>query len=97
MLIAVLVNIDDKISSNHRETNKITIYDRKFERVKFIEDRVIDDFSMKSFIDNLKDCKIIVSKYIEHSSDFFNKLSDLGIRVVKEVRTRDPLYAVRLI
>lgn len=96
MLIAVFTNKENKISSCLEETKNLMIYDRKFEKVKFIENRFINDSGIKNLVYDISDCKFIISKYIIYGSDLFKKFSDLGIQIIKEDRTIDPLYAVRL-
>lgn len=97
MLIAVPVDYENKLSSSIEETKEIHIYNRKFERVKLIERKIKLSESYQDLIDVIKDCKYIVSSYIDIGSEISNSLTDLGIKIIKEVRTKDPCYAIRLI
>lgn len=97
MLIAVPVDYENKLSSSIEETKEILIYNRKFERVKLIERKIKQSESYYDLIEVIKDCKYIVSNYIDTGSEISKSLTDLGIKIIKEGRTKDPCYAIRLI
>lgn len=94
MLIAVTVDKERKLSLNMDDTEHILIFSRKFDRVKHIDTKhkVKEDF-----IDTIRGCKYIISRHIHTDLETSNAITDLGIKIISELRTRDPFYAIRLI
>lgn len=97
MLIAVMVDRENKLASSIEDTKLVLIFDRKFERVRLIESKPSNHKSYFHLLDAIKGCKYIVSSFINAGSEISNTLTDLGIKIVNEVRTKDPYYAIRLI
>lgn len=94
MLIAVAVDGDDKISSHLGKTEMFMIFTRKGERVKFVEMRKRKSCENENLVDDIKDCKFVISENI--GPGMMDRLIDAGIAPVKESRTKDPVYAVKL-
>lgn len=94
MLIAVAVDSDDKISSHLGKTEMFMIFTRKGERVKFVEMRKRKSCENENLVDDIKDCKFVISENI--GPGMMDRLIDAGIAPVKENRTKDPVYAVKL-
>lgn len=94
MLIAVGVDNEDKIAPHLGKTEMFMIFDRKGERVKFIEMRKRKSCENENLIDDIKDCKFVIAENI--GPGMCDRLTDAGIAVVRENRTKDPSYAVKL-
>lgn len=97
MLIAVTVDNENKLSSSIENTEQILIFNRKFDRIKLVESKIKLSECYHDLIEVIKGCKYIVSSYIDCGSEISRPLTDLGIKIVKEERTKDPCYAIRLI
>lgn len=97
MLIAVAVDNENKLSKNIESTEQILIFNRKFDRIKLIESKCKLSECSHDLVEVIKGCKYIVSSYIDSGSEISNSLTDLGIKIIKEDRTKDPCYAIRLI
>lgn len=97
MLIAVTVNKENKLSLNIEDTELILIFNRKFNRIKLVESKSRNGEYYYDLVETIKGCKYIISRYIDADPEISRALTDLGIKSIKESRTRDPYYAVRLI
>lgn len=95
MLIAVAVDNDDKIAQHLGKTEMFMIFNRKGERVKFIEMRKRKTCENEKLVDDIKDCKFVIAENI--GPGMCDKLTDAGIAAIRENRTKDPTYAVKLI
>ncbi len=95
MLIAVGVDENDKISEHPGKTQLFMIFDRKGDRVKFIEMRKRKSIENEGIIEDIKDCKFVISENI--GPGMCDRLIDAGIAPIKESRTKDPVYAVKII
>lgn len=97
MLIAVGVDDEDKIASHLGKTEMFMIFARKGERVKFVEMRKRKTVCQEhdNLIEDIKDCKFVIAENI--GPGMMDRLIDAGIAPIKENRTKDPIYAVKLI
>jgi|GEM_PF-5901077 len=94
VLIAVAVDNDDKIASHLGKSEMFMIFDRKGERVKFIEMRKRKNTS-EHLIEDIKDCKFVIAETI--GPGMRDSLINAGISPILEKRTKDPCYAVKII
>ena len=97
MLIAVGVDREDKIAPHLGKTELFMIFDRKGERVKFMEmrKRTLVSKEHDNLIEDIKDCKFVIAENI--GPGMTDRLIDAGISPISENRTKDPVYAVKLI
>jgi predicted Fe-Mo cluster-binding NifX family protein len=97
MLIAVGVDREDKIAPHLGKTELFMIFDRKGERVKFMEmrKRTLVSKEHDNLIEDIKDCKFVIAENI--GPGMTDRLIDAGISPIRENRTKDPVYAVKLI
>lgn len=97
VLIAVAVDNDDKIAPHLGKSEMFMIFDRKGERVKFIEMRKRKSFGSENenLVEDIRDCKFVIAENI--GPGMFDRLTDAGIAPIRENRTKDPCYAIKLI
>ena len=95
MLIAVGVDNNDKIASHLGRTEMFMIFDRKGDRVKFVEMRKRKSVENEKLIDDIRDCRFVIAENI--GPGMTDKLIDAGIAPVREARTKDPVYAVKIL
>lgn len=95
VLIAVAVDNDDKIAPHLGKSEMFMIFDRKGERVKFIEMRKRKKCEHENLVEDIKDCKFVIAENI--GPGMFDRLTDAGIAPIRENRTKDPCYAIKLI
>ena len=95
VLIAVAVDNDDKIAPHLGKSEMFMIFDRKGERVKFIEMRKRKNCEHENLVEDIRDCKFVIAENI--GPGMFDRLADAGIAPIRENRTKDPCYAIKLI
>lgn len=95
MFIAVGVDNEERIVPQLDETEIFMIIDRKGDRVKFVEKRERKSMEEKNLIEEIKDCRYVIAENI--GPTIRNMLIDAGISPVREARTKDPVYAVKIL
>lgn len=93
MLIAVGVDENDQVSPHLGKTKLFMIFDRVKDDVKFVEMRKSSGEHKDHMIEDIKDCKFIISGQM--GNGMFDNLQLMGITPVIETRTKNPIEAVR--
>lgn len=93
MLVAVGVDENDKITSHLGKTRIFMVFDRVGEKIKFVEMRKTSGEHKNHIIEDIKDCKFVISGQI--GAGMMDNLIVTGITPVVESKTDNPIEAVK--
>jgi predicted Fe-Mo cluster-binding NifX family protein len=92
MKVAVSVNEAGEIIDHLGQTELFHIYEKNGESVEFVEDRLTDGAHQNHLIEEIDDCKAVISGLM--GPGMAEDLADLGLEAVEEKETVDPIEAI---